>query len=110
MLAGNPGEFDLSGYLSGSLLNGKEVYVNQEMRDAYLYWDTYAKDALEKAEDAIDKQIPMEHHHTKVGTTTGEKARLSICPSCLGCIITVEDEFPRFCTWCGQAIDWSERK
>jgi capsular polysaccharide biosynthesis protein len=60
MLAGNPGEFDLSGYLSGSLLNGKEVYVNQEMRDAYLYWDTYAKDALEKAEEAEQQAIKVE--------------------------------------------------
>lgn len=53
------------------------------------------------------RDIPMEHHHTIVGECSGgEKIRTSICPNCLGCILTVEEEFPRFCTWCGQAIDW----
>lgn len=53
------------------------------------------------------REIPMEHHHTIVGECSGgEKARTSICPNCLGCIITVAEEFPRFCNWCGQAIDW----
>lgn len=88
----------------------KDVIANTHIQFARSNCKTIFLNALEKAKDAIDKQIPMEHHHTKAGTTTGEKARLSICPSCLGCIITVEDEFPRFCTWCGQAIDWSERK
>jgi hypothetical protein len=30
------------------------------MRDAYLYWDTYAKDALEKAEEAEQQAIKVE--------------------------------------------------
>lgn len=53
------------------------------------------------------REIPMQHHHTMVGVCSGgEKIRTSICPNCLGCIMTVEEEFPRFCAWCGQAIDW----
>ena len=24
--------------------------------------------------------------------------------------MTVEEEFPRFCAWCGQAIDWNTIK
>ena len=53
------------------------------------------------------REIPMEHHHTVVNKCSGgEKVRTSICPNCLGCIMTVEEEFPRFCTWCGQAIKW----
>lgn len=64
---------------------------------------TYARMAVE----ALKKQNPMEHHHTVVGECSGgEKMRTSICPNCLGCIITVAEEFPRFCDWCGQAIDW----
>ena len=51
----------------------------------------------------------MEHHHTIVCECSGgEKIRTSICPNCLGCIMTVEEEYPRFCAWCGQAIDWSK--
>ena len=66
---------------------------------------TYAEMAVE----ALEKQDPMEHHHTTVGECSGgEKIRTSICPNCLGCIMTVEEEFPRFCDWCGQAIDWSK--
>jgi hypothetical protein len=65
---------------------------------------SYAKLAV----NALEKQIPMEHHHTIVSECSGgEKIRTSICPDCLGCIMTVPEEFPRFCPWCGQAIDWS---
>ena len=57
--------------------------------------------------EALEKQISIEHHHTIVMECSGgEKVRTSICPNCLGCIMTVEEEFPRFCDWCGQAIDW----
>ena len=66
-------------------------------------------EALDMAVEALSKQIPIEHHHTIVGECSGgEKIRTSICPSCLGCILTVEEEFPRFCAWCGQAIDWEK--
>ena len=55
------------------------------------------------------RDIPMEHHHTTVCECHDwGKVRVSICPNCLGCILTVEEEFPRFCDWCGQAIDWSK--
>jgi hypothetical protein len=66
-------------------------------------------EALNMAVEALKKQNPMEHHHTVVCECSGgEKIRTSICPSCLGCIMTVEEEFPRFCAWCGQAINWKE--
>lgn len=71
------------------------------------YYDEQRKAALHLAADALYKQIPIQHHHTMVGEYSGgEKIRTSICPSCLGCIMTVEEEFPRFCNWCAQAIDW----
>lgn len=72
-------------------------------------FDIKITEALEMAVEALKKQDPIEHHHTIVGECSGgEKIRTSICPSCLGCILTVEEEFPRFCDWCGQAIDWSK--
>ena len=64
-------------------------------------------EALNMSIEALKKQDPIEHHHTVVGECSdGEKIRTSICPICLGCILTVEEEFPKFCVWCGQAIKW----
>lgn len=65
-------------------------------------------EALKMAIEALEKQIPMEHHHTRI-FEIHDKARISICSSCLGCIVTRKDEFPKFCTWCGQALDWSDQ-
>lgn len=66
---------------------------------------TKITEALNMAIEALRKQDPIEHHHTIVRECAGgERIRISICPSCLGCILTVEDEYPRFCPWCGQAI------
>lgn len=63
--------------------------------------------AMEKAIEALEKQIAKEHHHTKV-FRCNSKARESICPSCLGAIITAANEYPKHCTWCGQKIDWGD--
>lgn len=64
-------------------------------------------DDMKNAINALNKQIPMEYHHTIVYECCGgEKVKTSICPSCLGCIMTIDKEFPRFCVWCGQAIEW----
>jgi hypothetical protein len=64
-------------------------------------------DYSEIVDEALKKQVPMKHHHTIVNECSGgERVRISICPNCLGCIMTVEEEFPRFCVWCGQAIKW----
>ena len=53
------------------------------------------------------REIPMQHHHSKV-LEIHDKARISVCPNCLGMIVTSAEEFPKFCTCCGQAIDWKE--
>lgn len=80
--------------------------VHHIVEKSHIY---YLDLAFNMAIEALNKQIPMEHHHTKVGEChDGDKARGSICPSCLGWIITSAEEFPRFCTWCGQAIDWEK--
>lgn len=59
--------------------------------------------------EALKKQTAIKHHHTRIDEVK-DKARISVCPSCLGCIITTENEFPKHCTWCGQKIDWSEEE
>lgn len=67
---------------------------------------TDVADLARVAIKALEKQIPKKHHHTKV-VEVHDDARISVCPHCLNCIITNAEEFPRFCTWCGQAIDWN---
>jgi hypothetical protein len=85
----------------------REQFLLAWNSNAYLNMCT--SDDMKNVINALDKQIPMEHHHTIVGECSGgEKVRTSICPNCLGCIMTVEEEFPRFCDWCGQAIDWGK--
>lgn len=56
---------------------------------------------------ALEKQTPKEHHHTRV-VNIFCRMRQSICPECLSMINTAENEYPKFCTWCGQALDWSD--
>jgi hypothetical protein len=56
--------------------------------------------------EAIEKQIPVEHHHTKIAVLSEPKLRFSVCPLCLSVILTAQDEYPKHCTWCSQAISW----
>jgi hypothetical protein len=68
---------------------------------------TLGLQAMQKCKEALKKQIPKEHHHTRVKDVV-DRVRESVCPSCLGIIVTREEEYPKHCTWCGQAIDWSK--
>lgn len=61
---------------------------------------------VEELREAMEKQIPMEHHHTRV-RRVNRKLRESVCPNCLLVICTDEQSYPKFCNWCGQALDWS---
>lgn len=67
----------------------------------------YKKATITKIAELCEKQIPKQHHHTKI-VEINCRARESICPACLCVIITSESEYPKYCTWCGQAIDWSD--
>lgn len=82
------------------LLNDMEFNKKYQGKQEYAEMLLVCKEALEK-------QIAKEHHHTKV-FRCNSKARESICPSCLGVIITAANEYPKHCTWCGQKIDWSD--
>lgn len=83
----------------------KEQFLIALNSNAYINMCT--TDDMLNAIVALDKQIPMEHHHTKV-FEIHNKERISLCPNCLGMIITRAEKFPKFCTWCGQAIDWEK--
>lgn len=87
--------------------------VLTKIKDAYNTAKIYGvvdKEGLEICRiqiKALEKQTPMQHHHTRV-VEIHDEARISVCPSCLGSITTRKDEYPKFCTWCGQALDWSD--
>lgn len=50
---------------------------------------------------ALKKQIPM-----LVDTRKTQWGERDFCPIC-GCVI--ENCHSRFCIWCGQALDWSDK-
>ena len=67
----------------------------------------YLNDAFIEAITALKMRTPMEHHHTVAREVSG-RARYSVCPNCLWVIVTAEEDFPKFCSNCGQAIEWEE--
>ena len=94
--------------------NHKTKYTYEETREQFLlalnsnaYINMCTCDDMINAINALEKQIPVEHHHTKV-FEVNDKIRISVCPSCLWMNYTHKDEFPEFCNKCGQKIDWSE--
>ena len=85
----------------------QRIKTHNEIHSKKEPFAVYITEALQMAIQALEKQIPMMHHHTKV-VEVHDDARISVCPHCLNCIITNSEEFPRFCNWCGQAIEWEE--
>lgn len=83
----------------------REQFLLALNSNAYLNMCT--SDDMKNAIIALDYRTPLEHHHTIVREcSVGEKIRISICPNCLWGILTAEEELPRHCTYCGQAIKW----
>lgn len=62
---------------------------------------------VEECMAAREKQIPMHHHHTRINKEPIE-TRDSVCPSCLGVTRTALNEFPKYCSNCGQKFKWSD--
>ena len=63
-------------------------------------------DGIDCVIEALEKQIPMQHHHTRIDKID-DYVRVSICPNCLSAIYTYMIEYPAYCSHCGQKIDWS---
>lgn len=55
--------------------------------------------------ECVEKQIPKERHHTRIDNVNGQ-IRVSVCPNCLGLIYTHSEEYPNYCSNCGQRIKW----
>lgn len=75
------------------LLNSMSIY----------HIDKYTTYAIDLAIEALDKQIlkkPIEKYTDHDGTEAG------LCPFCNEGV----DEKMNFCSYCGQAIDWSDDK
>lgn len=75
------------------LLNSMAIY----------HFDKYTTYAIDLAIEALDKQIlkkPIEKYTDHDGTEAG------LCPFCNEGV----DEKMNFCSYCGQAIDWSDDK
>lgn len=75
------------------LLNSMAIY----------HIDKYTTYAIDLAIEALDKQIlkkPIEKYTDYDGTEAG------LCPFCNEGV----DEKMNFCSYCGQAIDWSDDK
>ena len=63
-------------------------------------------EALKMAIEALEKQIPVDKSNTIL--TVCSCARQSVCPKCSNVIITNPNEYPKYCTWCGQALKWGD--
>lgn len=64
------------------------------------------KETYEMAIEALEKQVPVKRYRTRTFGIIETNLRSSICPVCLSINITNEKDYPKYCNWCGQAIDW----
>ena len=80
-----------------------EEAIKQLNSIAIYHFDKYTTYAIDLAIEALDKQIlkkPIEKYTDYDGTEAG------LCPFCNEGV----DEKMNFCSYCGQAIDWSDDK
>ena len=71
--------------------------------------ETPIEQALQMGADALDKQEPKKHYHSAIKEVDGKGVyfRFSICPECLGEIISYKNsEPPKYCSNCGQKLKW----
>lgn len=84
--------------------NGALKVIHKALEELEQY---RALGTVEELKEAREKQVAVKHHHTRVDNII-DKVRKSVCPKCLGLIYTHQEEYPNYCTNCGQRIDWSE--
>jgi hypothetical protein len=74
------------------------------------FYEEIKEKAYGMAFDALLKRSPMQHHHSSAKEIVDEKPimQFSVCPDCLGIIVTAEGVYPNYCSSCGQRIDWSD--
>jgi hypothetical protein len=62
--------------------------------------------------EALKKQVAIQHHHSLVKgfNDKNPKMRFSVCPDCLGVIVTSPNYYPSYCSMCGQKIKWGDEE
>ena len=58
--------------------------------------------------EALEKQTPKPkyyHYEQNVKDTQ----MITVCPECKLCTITNINHKPKYCCWCGQALEWNEK-
>lgn len=75
----------------------------------------YIEEALLRAIGALEKQIPMKPIYVDVrfrnhGRSIADGSSLCKCYKCPNCLLHIFHVFDSetHCTYCGQALDWSE--
>ena len=63
-------------------------------------------DGIDCVIEALEKQIPIQHYHTRIDHIN-DSIRTSVCPCCLGFIYTFKDDYPIYCSHCGQKLEWN---
>lgn len=74
---------------------------------------SYVNKALNMGIAALEKQIPKKSVIAAMDGFKPEYAATLLCPTCSKQIVNVwnkKDYKPKYCHYCGQALDWSEQE
>ena len=58
--------------------------------------------------NALEKQIPKPKYY-QYEQNVKDTQMLTVCPECKLCTITNINYKPKYCCWCGQALEWNEK-
>lgn len=71
-----------------------------------IYRDKRGSEALEIAIIALKKQVPETPNPSNFGLC---RIKAYNCPVCgKGCFVKIDSYCPKYCSNCGQALDWSD--
>lgn len=89
------------------MTNEEAIEILQEERD-YAQFPKYVRKSIEIATSAIKKQIPQTPNLSNFGLC---RIKAYNCPVCgKGCLVRTDSYCPKYCSNCGQALDWSDIK
>ncbi len=89
-------------------------FLNETKVGCKLLKDRQLMDVCDVAISAIEKQIPKKPIEKETDNLwNGMSTRTVSCPNCKKQIVNVwnkADYKPKFCHYCGQALDWSDEE
>ena len=83
------------------------------LKDEMPYTSGVIEEALNIIENATKKQIPKKSVLVAMDGFKPEYASNLLCPTCSKQIVNVwnkKDYKPKYCHYCGQALDWSDEE